>query len=55
MEHLKTSHKLSKIIRQAKSVGTGRNSDSSFYNETTASEKFLNEKNCKNNKTISCL
>ena len=33
-EHPKTSHKLSKTIRQAEKVGCGKNSDSPLYSET---------------------
>ena len=42
-EHPKTSHKLSKAIRQAEKVG----SNSSLYSNTKKSENFLNEKNIK--------
>ena len=40
-EHRKTSHKLSKTIRQAAKVG----SDSCLYSDTKKSKIFLNEKN----------
>ena len=39
-KYSKTSHKLSKAIRQAGKVG----SDSSLYSDTKKSENFLNEK-----------
>ena len=42
-EHPKTSHKLSKTIRQAEKVG----SNSSLYSNTRQSKNFLNEKNVK--------
>ena len=44
-EHPKTSHKLPKTIREAEKV----RSNSSLYSDAK-SEKFLNEKKCKNNK-----
>ena len=42
-EQPKTSHKLSKTIRQAKKVGF----NSSLYSDTKKGENFLNEKNVK--------
>ena len=48
-EHPKTSHKLPKTIRQTEKV----DSNSPLYSDTK-SEKFLNEKKCKNNKTGVC-
>ena len=42
-EHPKSSHKLSKTIRQAEKV----DSDSSLYSDTKKNENFLNEKNVK--------
>ena len=48
IEHPKTSHKLSKAIRQAEEVsqvrGTGKNSDSPLYGEIKKKENFLDEK-----------
>ena len=38
-EHWKTSHKLSKTIRQAKKVGSNR----SLYSDTKTSEKLLKQ------------
>ena len=51
IEHLKTSNKLSKTIRQAEKVsqvgGAGKNCSSSVYSEPTKSETFLDEKSVK--------
>ena len=49
-EHPKTSHELSKAIRQAEKVGSNR----SLYSDTKNSEVFLNKKKCKNNKMRTC-
>ena len=46
-EHLKTSHKLSKTIRQAEKVG--------FNSPLYSSLKFFKRKKCENNKTRTCL
>ena len=43
MEHPKTSHKLSKTVRQAEKVG----SNNSLYSNTKKCENFLKEKNVK--------
>ena len=58
IEHPKTSHKLSKIIRQAEKVsqiGSGKSSNSLLQSELKTSEKFLYEKNVKNNKSSTWL
>ena len=49
-KYQKTSHKLSKAIRQTEKVGF----NSSLYSDTKKSENLLNEKKCKNNKTSTC-
>ena len=56
IEHPKTSHKLSKTIRQAgkvSQVGSGK-SGSPLHSETNKTEHILKEKKCKNNKTTTC-
>ena len=58
IEYQKTCHKLSKTIRQAQKVSqadAGKKSNIPIYSETRKSGKFLDEKKCKNNKTISSL
>ena len=46
-EHPKTSHKLSKTIREAKKVGSLSFTNSPLYCDTKKSENVLNEKNVK--------
>ena len=48
--HPKASHKLSKAVGQAEKLG----SNSSLYSDTKKSEKLLNKKKCKINKTSTC-
>ena len=50
IEYPKTSHKLSKTLRQAEKVGC----NSFLYSYTRKNKKNLNQKNCKNNKTSTC-
>ena len=57
IEHAKTSHKLSKTIRQTGKVsqaGSGKRCNSPLYNKTKKG-KFFERKNCKINKTSTCL
>ena len=44
IEHPKTSHRLSKTLRQAKKVGAGRNFNSPLCSEATKRENFLEKK-----------
>ena len=45
IEHPKTSGKLSKTLKQAKKIGSGKKFESPLYRETKKSENLLNEKN----------
>ena len=47
IEPVKTSHKLSQIIGQAKQVGAGKNSNSTLHSKTTKCKSFMGKKSAK--------